>query len=168
MKRSLTYFLFLFAFLTAFYACKEESVAPFDTAAQAAADDALIKEYMAKDSTIKDPVRTSSGLYYVKRNAGSGPQIKAGDVVKVHYIGKFLNGQVFESSYSTNSPIIVQGVGKGRVIKGWDEGLQLMQEGETARLYIPSGLAYGPRGSGQSIPANAPLVFEMTVLDVNP
>ena len=167
MKRTLPFLILIFACVGIFSACQKERINPYDPAAQAAADDALIKEFIAKDSTVKNPVRTGSGLYYVKRTAGSGPQVKAGDKVIVHYIGKFLNGQIFESSYATNSPIEVSEVGKGEVIKGWDEGLQLMQEGESARFYIPSGLAYGPISTG-NIPSNTSLMFEIKVLKVNP
>lgn len=166
MKRTLTAFVLFFAFLSVFSACQEERVTPYDPTAQAEADDKLIKEFMAKDTLMKNAVRTGSGLYYAKSTAGSGPQIKANDKVKVHYIGKFLNGSTFESSYTGGNPLEVSKVGTGRVIKGWDEGLQLMQEGETARLYIPSGLAYGPYGSGK-IPGNTCLIFDITVLDVN-
>ena len=166
MKRTLTAFILFFAILNIFSACQEERVNPYDPVAQAEADEKLIKEFIAKDTTIKNPVRTGSGLYYIKKTAGSGPQIKAGDKVKVHYIGKFLNGETFESSYSGGRPLEITKVGSGQVIKGWDEGLQLMQEGETARFYIPSGLAYGPSASGK-IPSNTCLIFDITVLDVN-
>ena len=166
MKRTLTAFILFFAFLSTFSACQETTVNPYDPVAQAEADEKLMKEFMAKDTIMKNPVRTASGLYYTKRTAGFGPQIKAGDKVKVHYIGKYLNGETFESSYSGGNPLQITKVGTGMVIKGWDEGLQLMQEGETTRFYIPSGLAYGPGGSGK-IPGNACLIFDITVLDVN-
>jgi FKBP-type peptidyl-prolyl cis-trans isomerase len=166
VKRSLTALFLFFAFLSIFSACQDDLVDPYDPTAQAAADEALIKEFVAKDTIMKNPVRTASGIYYSKRVSGSGPQIKAGDKVKVHYIGKFLSGQTFESSYSNGNPLEVYPVGKNKVIKGWDEGLQLMQEGETTRFYIPSGLAYGPSASSK-IPANSCLIFDITVLDVN-
>jgi len=168
VKRSLTAFILFFTFLSIFSACQEETITPYDPTAQAEADDKLIKEFMAKDTIMKNPVRTASGLYYTKRTSGSGVQVKANDKVKVHYIGKFLNGSTFESSYVSGNPLEVFPVGGGRVIKGWDEGLQLMQEGETARFYIPSGLAYGPGGSSSGrIPGNTCLIFDITVLDVN-
>ena len=138
----------------------------YDPVAQAEADEALIQEWMAKDTTIKNPVRTPNGVYYIKRQAGSGQQVAAGNSVKVHYIGRFLNGSVFESSYDSNSPFVFK-VGSRQVIKGWDEGLPYMQKGETARLYIPSGLAYGPAGS-RSIPPSTVLVFDINVLEVYP
>ena len=166
MKRTLTAFILFCVFLSIFSACPEERVNPYDPTAQAEADEALIKEFIAKDTIMKDPVRTASGLYYKKRTSGSGSQIKATDRVKLHYLGKFLNGQTFESSYSNGNPLVVTNVGAGQVIKGLDEGLQLMQEGETARFYIPSGLAYGPSSSGK-IPSNTCLIFDITILDVN-
>lgn len=165
MKRTFYYCLLLLACVAVFFACQKERVAPYDPTAQAATDEALIKEFMAKDTTIKNPVRTGSGLYYVKRIAGNGKPVQRLSKVKVHYIGKFLNGQVFESSYTTNTPFPFT-VGTNEVIKGWDEGVQLMEEGESARLYIPSGLAYGPVSAG-NIPGNTCLVFEIKVLSVN-
>lgn len=165
MKHFLTKIFLFLLLVAAVVACKDDRAAPYDPAPQAAADEALIKEFMAKDTTIKNPVRTNSGLYYIKRSSGNGKKIKKDDVVRAHYIGKYLNGQVFESSYATNSPISFT-VGKKQVIAGWDEGFQLMEEGETATLYIPSGLAYGPNGNSV-IPGNASLIFEIAVLKVN-
>ncbi len=165
MKQFLTRIFLFLAFAGFVAACQDDTIKPYDPQPQADADDALIREFMAKDSTIKNPVRTPSGLYYIKRSNGNGKQVKAEDVVTAHYIGKFLNGQTFESSYTKNSPITFK-VGVNQVIEGWDEGFQLMQEGETARLYIPSGLAYGPNGRG-SIPGNTVLVFDITILKVN-
>ena len=165
MKHSFAFIFILLILAGIVASCQKDTVTPYDPTAQAATDDALIKEFMAKDTTIKNPVRTNSGLYYIKRIAGNGKQVKAGDKVQAHYIGKFLNGQTFESSYASNSPITFT-VGQNQVIKGWDEGLQLMQEGETARFYIPSGLAYGPQGN-RTIPGNASLIFDITVIKVN-
>ncbi len=167
MKHTFIYLLIFFAFTGLFSACQEERVQPHDPVAQAEADDKLIREYIAKDTSVHNPVRTPSGLFYNKRIAGNGTKVKTGDLVVVHYIGKYLNGQVFESSYSTNSPFSFK-VGITGVIAGWKEGILLMEEGETARFYIPSGLAYGPGGSRGGIPANASLVFDITLLDVNP
>jgi FKBP-type peptidyl-prolyl cis-trans isomerase len=137
-----------------------------DPVKQAADDEVLIKEWLAKDTTMRQAKRTESGIYYATLKAGTGAQVKYGNTVKVHYIGRFLNGSKFDSSYDKNSPFTVI-IGKSGVIKGWTEGLQLMSEGETMRLYIPSGLAYGPSGSSNgSIPRNAVLVFDINLLQI--
>lgn len=155
--------LFLGIF-SAFASCQKDTVTPHDPVKQAADDDALIKEYLAKDGNTA-ATKTPSGLYYILKTAGTDPQVKAGNTVNVHYIGRFLNGQIFESSYVNGNPFTVQ-VGVTNVIAGWTEGLQLMKKGEKARLYIPSGLAYGNRSTG-SIPANTVLVFDLEVTEIN-
>jgi FKBP-type peptidyl-prolyl cis-trans isomerase len=156
--------LFSLFLLFGFIACQKEYVDPFDPVKQAADEDALIREYMARDTTIKDFTKTASGLYYIKRKAGTDPQIQSGNTVKAHYIGRFLNGQKFDSSYDKNSPMLVT-VDKTGVIKGWTEGLKLMQKGEKATLYIPSALGYGLGGSS-NIPPNTVLVFDLEILSV--
>jgi len=108
---------------------------------------------------------TSSGLYYIIQSKGKGRQAKAGDKVKVHYTGKFLDGTKFDSSHDRNQPIEFE-LGKGRVIRGWDEGIALMKKGEKATLVIPSSIAYGPSGR-QGIPPYSTLVFDVELLDIN-
>ena len=76
-----------------------------------------------------------------------------------------LNGEVFDSSYARNMPIEFI-LGTGRVIKGWDEGISLIPIGASAKLVIPSNLAYGERGAGGVIPPNSTLIFEIEVLSV--
>ncbi len=107
---------------------------------------------------------TASGLYYIETKEGTGVQATAGDVVHVHYQGQFLSGQIFDSSYDRQVPIDFT-LGTGSVIKGWDEAIALMKEGGTAKLVIPSDLAYGATGSG-SIPAYTTLVFYVELVDV--
>ncbi len=115
-----------------------------------------------KDNNI-NPTHTSTGLYYVKTKDGNGEKPQVGTKVTVHYIGKLLDGTVFDSSVSRNEPFqFVLGV--GQVIPGWDEGLQLMSKGEKAVLYIPYYLAYGDRGAG-AIPPFATLMFEVELID---
>ena len=157
--------ILLLALISSISACKEETIIKHDPVKQAADDDALIKEWIAKDSSMRQAKRTDSGIYYATLKPGTGPQVKYGNTVKVHYIGRFLNGSKFDSSYDKNSPFTLT-IGTTAVIKGWTEGLQLMHEGETMRLYIPSGLAYGPAGSSPSIPSNAVLVFDINVLAI--
>jgi len=109
--------------------------------------------------------KTDSGLRYQIIQKGSGKKAVKGDNISVHYKGQLLNGTVFDSSYQRKQPIDFQ-VGIGQVIKGWDEGLQLMQVGDKARLVIPSELAYGSQGAGGVIPPNATLIFDVELMDV--
>lgn len=109
---------------------------------------------------------TASGLYYkmTKRTEGVSPS--KGDDVAVHYSGKLVDGTEFDSSFKRNEPIEFP-VGIGQVIKGWDEGILLLKEGEAATFLIPSDLGYGSRGAGGVIPPNAWLVFDVELVKVN-
>lgn len=161
MKPTLFRLLFILGFFSAFISCQKERVDPFDPVQQAADDDALIQQYLKID-TISNAVKTPSGLYYAIRKIGSGPQVQEGNTIAVDYIGRFLNNQIFDSSYKNGMPLSVEVGAVPGVIKGWNEGLQLMKKGEKALFYIPSALAYGRNGSG-SIPPNTVLKFEVTV-----
>lgn len=109
---------------------------------------------------------TASGLVYDETKAGTGTQAGSGKTMKVHYTGTFLDGTVFDSSVSRGEPIEFE-LGRGRVIKGWDEGISLMKVGGKARLTIPPHLAYGERGAGGGvIPPNATLVFDVELLEM--
>jgi peptidylprolyl isomerase len=110
-----------------------------------------------------DAVTTPSGLKYVVVAEGEGDSPKKGDVVTVHYTGKLLDGKKFDSSYDRGQPIDFP-VGKGQVIKGWDEALLTMKKGEKRVLIIPADLGYGPSGRGP-IPPNAIMVFDVELLD---
>ncbi len=108
---------------------------------------------------------TESGLRYQITNPGSGKQATKGSMVSVHYKGQLLDGTVFDSSYQRNQPIDFA-IGVGQVIAGWDEGIQLLKVGDKARFVIPSELAYGSRGAGGVIPPNAPLIFDVELMNV--
>ncbi|CAM3551766.1 peptidylprolyl isomerase [Zobellia roscoffensis] len=108
---------------------------------------------------------TESGLRYKMIQKGSGAQAEKGQTVSVHYEGSLLSGQVFDSSYKRNQPIDFQ-LGVGQVIPGWDEGIQLLQVGDKARLVIPSNLGYGSAGAGGVIPPNATLLFDVELMGV--
>jgi FKBP-type peptidyl-prolyl cis-trans isomerase len=110
-------------------------------------------------------MKTESGLEYKEIKAGKGPQAEGGKVVSVHYEGKFPDGKVFDSSYERGQPIEFE-LGRGQVIKGWDEGIALMKAGGIAQLIIPPELGYGERGAGGVIPPNATLVFDVELVAV--
>ena len=104
-----------------------------------------------------------SGLQYEVLRQGSGRMPGKNDSVKCHYVGTFINGQVFDSSIARNEPAVF---GVTQVIPGWTEALQLMHEGDKWRLYIPYDLAYGERGAGDAIPPYCTLIFEIELLQV--
>lgn len=108
-------------------------------------------------------VTTSSGLKYVDQVVGAGEAAVAGKNVSVHYTGWLENGKKFDSSVDRGEPFSFP-LGAGRVIKGWDEGVQGMKVGGKRKLTIPSDLGYGSRGAGGVIPPNATLIFDVELL----
>jgi len=130
---------------------------------QKGVDAKVIEDYLAKNNLKAKARKTASGLYYIPQVEGSGPSPVAGDNVKVHYTGKFLDGKEFDSSKNQGKPLDLQ-IGAGMVIPGWEEGIMLMKKGEKGLLIIPSGLAYGPEAYGP-IPGNSVLQFEMELID---
>ncbi len=121
-------------------------------------------DYLAKTKEWK-PVKMPSGLSVVILEEGKGQTPAPGAQVKVHYTGKLLNGEVFDSSIPRGEPFSFQ-LGKGAVIKGWDEGIGLLKEGTKAVLLIPSRMGYGEMGSPPKIPGFSPLVFEVELVKV--
>jgi len=105
----------------------------------------------------QDAVETESGLQYKALITGTGRKPKASSKVSVHYRGLFLNGSVFDSSFSNDEPVSLS---LKSVIKGWKEGIQLMPVGSVFVFLIPPELAYGEKGAGV-IPPNATLIFEV-------
>ena len=110
-------------------------------------------------------VTTPSGLKYVDQVVGTGDAAVAGKTVSVHYTGWLENGKKFDSSVDRGQPFSFP-LGAGRVIKGWDEGVQGMKIGGKRKLTIPSNLGYGPQGAGGVIPPNATLIFDVELLGV--
>lgn len=120
-----------------------------------------LNAYLEKNGVVAQP--TSTGLYYVKTQDGTGEKPSKGSTVKAYYTGYLLDGTVFDTSIERGEPIeFVLGV--GQVIPGWDEGIAMMSKGEKAVLYIPYYLAYGDRDLGV-IPPFSNLVFEVELID---
>lgn len=105
---------------------------------------------------------TPSGLKYKILEEGNGARPTRGDRVSVNYEGSLPDGTVFDSSFRRKEPIEFL-LGEGQVIRGWDEGIQLLRVGDRARLILPPELAYGSRGAGGVIPPNATLIFEVSL-----
>ena len=122
-------------------------------------------EEEAMASLLEGMTKTESGMWYTITKSTEGKKPEAGKTVMVHYRGMLLDGTVFDSSYERKEPIAFP-LGKGQVIKGWDEGIALLSIGEAAKLVIPSHLAYGERGAGGVIPPNATLIFEVELVDI--
>ncbi len=114
-----------------------------------------------------DGVKTASGLQYWDIKVGTGQEAKDGDKVKVHYTGWLTSGKKFDSSVDAHQPYDFT-LGKGDVIKGWDEGVAGMKVGGKRQLRIPPDLAYGEKGYPGVIPPNATLIFDVQLLAVTP
>ena len=116
------------------------------------------------DNAMKEGVITSpSGLQYKVLQEGTGATPGPEDIVKVHYTGKTIEGNKFDSSYDRGEPAQFR---VSNVIRGWVEGLQLMKEGSRMMLYIPYDLAYGERGAGNIIKPFETLIFEVELFEV--
>ncbi len=120
-----------------------------------------IQNYITANKISAKP--TISGLYYIEKSKGKGVQAVKGKMVSVKYVGKLLNGKIFDQS--KDKPFEFS-LGQGQVIPGWDEGIALMKEGGKATLIIPSKLAYGENGAGNDIPPFSPLVFDVELIKV--
>jgi peptidylprolyl isomerase len=112
-----------------------------------------------------DYTSTDSGLKYTDLNEGPGQSPEVGNQVIVHYIGWLEDGTMFDSSLNRGQPFIFP-LGQGQVIPGWDEGVASMKVGGRRQLVIPSDLGYGAQGSGDVIPPNATLIFEVELLGI--
>ena len=121
------------------------------------------EEFLAANAKKEGVVTLPSGLQYQVLREGNGKRPKATDQVRCHYEGTLINGTVFDSSYKRGEPAVF---GLNQVIKGWTEGVQLMQEGAKYRFFIPYDLAYGERGAGQQIPPFAALIFDVELIEV--
>ncbi|PSR56547.1 hypothetical protein AHMF7605_25155 [Adhaeribacter arboris] len=128
-------------------------------------DEQIIQEYVQKEGLKAQ--KTASGLYYVVNQPGSGAPAKAGQTVSVKYKGTLLDGKVFDSSDNPQlggKPFQFT-LGQQQVIRGWDEGIALLNKGAKCTLIVPSTMGYGPQAQG-AIPANAVLRFDVELVDV--
>jgi len=135
-----------------------------------------LKAYLSENKVTVKP--TESGLYFISKTKGKGNNPKPGQTVKVNYTGRLLNGKVFDTSseevakanniFNPQRPYgpLDFVIGKGQVIKGWDEGIALLQPGGTGTLIIPSNLAYGERWVSELITPYSNLIFEVELVTV--
>jgi FKBP-type peptidyl-prolyl cis-trans isomerase len=125
------------------------------------------EKFLKENKTKEGVISLSSGLQYkIISKSGKNEKPKAKDVVKVHYEGKFIYGDIFDSTYKLNEPALFQ---LNKVIPGWTEGIQLMNIGDKFELYIPANLAYGSQGNGTgegAIPPNSVLIFTVELISI--
>ncbi|MFT5601218.1 MAG: peptidyl-prolyl cis-trans isomerase A (cyclophilin A) [Flavobacteriales bacterium] len=134
-----------------------------EKAAEEAAKQAK-KDLKVFKKTYKDLETTDSGLMIAISEQGDGAKAVVGKKVKVHYTGTLTDGTKFDSSVDRGTPFEFS-LGTGKVIKGWDEGVAMLNEGGKATLIIPANLGYGERATGP-IPANSTLIFEVELIEV--
>lgn len=123
----------------------------------------ILAKYIADNEITVEP--TASGLYFISTLEGEGEQAVAGKKVKVHYTGTLLDGTKFDSSVDRDEPFEFV-LGRGQVIKGWDEGIAMLKVGGKATLILPSSMAYGARSTGALIKPYTPLKFDVELLEI--
>lgn len=127
------------------------------------AKEALASFQKEMSSKYPDAVKTDSGLMYVSLKPGSGPSVKKGATVSIHFTGVLPNGQKFISSRNQGDPMEFV-VGVGGVMPGWDIGILGMKKGEMRRLLVPYPLAFGEAGSPGLVPPKTSLIFDMELI----
>lgn len=126
-------------------------------------EDEIINRFISENNI--EETASISGLYYIETQAGEGKRAEPGDILLVHYTGKFMDGNVFDSSLDRNELFAFQ-LGNAEVIAGWEEGFSKMNEGGKAKLIIPSQLAYGKEGYGKIIPPYSTLIFDVELVKI--
>ena len=143
-----------------------ESPVTEPTATAAPVTQSLKPDMNAMSDSNSDYITTPSGLQYRDLEVGTGETPQTGQTVTVHYTGTLTDGTKFDSSLDRGQPFSFL-IGKGQVIKGWDEGVGSMKVGGIRELVIPPDLGYGASGAGGVIPPNATLKFEVELLGVS-
>ena len=143
------------------YQKKREAEITKEVEAKAKANKEAGEKFLAENEKKEGVQKTASGLQYKVITEGTGAKPKATDTVTVHYEGKLIDGKVLDSSYERGEPVSFR---LNEVIKGWTEGVQLMNTGSKYELYIPSDLAYGETGN-PNIEPNSVLIFTVELLD---
>lgn len=121
------------------------------------------KAFLAKNKKSEGVIELENGLQYKVLTAGTGKKPSATDTVSVNYRGTLIDGTEFDSSYKRGAPAEFP---VNRVIPGWTQILQMMEEGAKWQVYIPSELAYGAQGAGPSIGPNTTLIFDIELLKI--
>ena len=121
------------------------------------------KDFLATNKDKTGVVTTESGLQYIVLAQGNGLKPGATDSVKVHYKGTFIDDTVFDNSKERGEPVTFP---VNNVIPGWSEGIQLMNVGSNYKFFIPSELAYGAQGAGETIGPNEVLIFDVELLEI--
>ncbi|MBP9818145.1 FKBP-type peptidyl-prolyl cis-trans isomerase [Candidatus Shapirobacteria bacterium] len=120
---------------------------------------------LAKETLQITPTVNMSSLKIEDTLVGSGPAVKSGDTIAIHYLGTLVDGKKFDSSYDRGQPFQTK-IGVGQVIKGWDEGVVGMKVGGKRKLTIPPELGYGSQEIPGAIPANSTLIFEVELVKI--
>jgi FKBP-type peptidyl-prolyl cis-trans isomerase len=121
----------------------------------------------APPTALGETKTTKSGVKYETLKEGTDPVAKAGDHLKLHYTGTLEDGKIFETTSKDKTPKSIT-IGVGVMIKGWDEGVPGMKVGERRKLWIPANAGYGALGKPGVIPVNAPLIFEIELVGIEP
>ena len=146
-----------------------------DAAKFTAIEEKELLKYFAENKLA--PTKTASGLYYIITEEGEGAKAMTNDTVSLNYRGKLIDGTPFDSNIDSLFSHVVPfefPLGANRVIKGWDEGVALLNKGAKATFYIPSRLGYGAQAmpgnpnNKKGIPANSILIFDVELLNIKP
>jgi FKBP-type peptidyl-prolyl cis-trans isomerase len=148
--------IFSLAIMFTLYACEKQET----SYQKLQKEQDMLNQYIIDSNITVEP--KTSGLYYIETLAGSGEKVTVGRLITVKYVGKFLDGTVFDQSGVEPFEFMV---GYGEVISGWDEGVRYMKDGGKATLIIPSTLGYGPYGKG-TIPGYTTLLFDIEITNV--
>ncbi len=153
--------LLLACFTVCFTACKKNEIEEFDHLAQFSKDTAAISAFVKTNNITGGTMDPVVGIYYKIIEPGQGNvKFTTATAIKFDYVGRFLNGSIFDESKTTAGPFYL-----GEMITGWYFGIPKIQEGGKIRLIVPSYYAYGNRGN-ERIPANSVLDFDITLVDV--